>query len=75
VKTPNRYELAHLKIWSELPQWKREAIAEDRANGKDSPLLQTFAEAVIKLAEDTKIELTAPKTSNKKLPELTSANN
>ena len=46
-----RYDLASRKLWNELPAWKREAIEEDRAAGKDSRLIQELAQAVIELAE------------------------
>ncbi len=49
----NRYEKAWRYLLNKLPNWKRLAIQEDIAAGKDSSFVSIFTQEVIKLAEST----------------------
>jgi len=49
----NRYEKAWRYLMNKLPNWKRLAIQEDQKAGKDSSVLATFIQEVVKLAETT----------------------
>lgn len=49
----NRYEKAWRYLLNKLPNWKRLAIQEDIAAGKDSSFVTIFTQEVIKLAEST----------------------
>jgi CRISPR/Cas system-associated endonuclease Cas1 len=46
-----RYELAEKLVWAKLENWQRNAITQDRTEGKNSSIFQTFSERVIHLAE------------------------
>lgn len=50
-KEPNPYELAYKELWDKLPAWKKLAVTEDQAAGKDSGVLVEFTKAVSHRAE------------------------
>jgi len=57
--TPTRYEQAYCQAWDELPGWKRIAVKEDMALGKDSRFIQEFVKTTRLLAEsETKLNPT-----------------
>lgn len=51
-KNPNPFELAYKELWDKLPAWKKQAIAEDRAAGRDSSVVVEFTKAVSQKAEE-----------------------
>ena len=50
-KNPNPYELAYKELWDKLPPWKKLAVTEDTAAGKDTGVLDEFIKAVNHRAE------------------------
>ena len=51
-KNPNPFELAYKEVFDKLPRWKQVAIAEDRAEGKDTSVSQDFVKEVARVAEE-----------------------
>lgn len=51
-KNPNPFELAYKELWDKLPQWKKDAIAEDRSTGRTTSVSEIFVKAVSQRAEE-----------------------
>ncbi len=51
-KNPNPFELAYKEVFDKLPRWRQVAIAEDRAEGKDTSVTQDFVKEVARVAEE-----------------------
>ena len=56
-KDPNPFELAYKELWDKLPAWKKLAITEDQAAGKDSGVLVDFIKSVSLKAEEFYVSL------------------
>lgn len=56
-KDPNPFELAYKELWDKLPAWKKIAVAEDQAAGKDSGVLVEFTKAVSQRAEELYVSI------------------
>lgn len=56
-----RYELADRYVFSQLPNWKKAIIVENRTQKTDSRFFDEFAKSVIALAEDFSKDMTFSK--------------
>jgi len=51
-KSPNPFELVYKELWDKLPEWKKNAFAEENANGRCSALHSEFLKQVSIKAEE-----------------------
>ena len=50
-KIPNPFELAYKELWDLLPNWKKNAFAEENSTGRCSALHSAFLEEIANKAE------------------------
>lgn len=52
-----RYELAERMVWSQLPKWKQQVIANCKLAKKEDRILTEYAQTIVSLAEsDDKLD-------------------
>ena len=64
---PKRYELAERQVWSKIPKWKQDVIADCKTNGTKDRVFDEYAKEIISLAENDKTEF------DESLPEVPKA--